>query len=146
MAYNISIFNWRVLTVVWWFASTQILKHTSIKVNAVWDIWMKALLKCLLQIGAYIVILLQYKNIKKTLWSTLKWLPAGAGNFLFTTVSRIALEPTQPPIQWLPGALSLRVKRPGCEADHSPPSRAEVKGWVELYLHALIRLCSVVLS
>jgi hypothetical protein len=42
---------------------------------------------------------------------------------------------TQPPIQWVPGALSLGVKRPGREADHSPPSSAEVKEWVELYLH-----------
>jgi hypothetical protein len=32
-----------------------------------------------------------------------------------------ALGPTQPPIQWVPGALSLGVKRPGREADHSPP-------------------------
>jgi len=30
------------------------------------------------------------------------------------------------------GALSLRVKRPGCEADHSPPSSAEVKEYVEI--------------
>jgi hypothetical protein len=30
---------------------------------------------------------------------------------------------------------SLRVKRPGREADHSPPSSAEVKECVELYLH-----------
>jgi hypothetical protein len=51
----------------------------------------------------------------------------GLGIFLFTTVSRKALEPTQPPIQWVPGALSLRVKRPGCEADQSPPCSAEVK-------------------
>jgi hypothetical protein len=36
--------------------------------------------------------------------------------------------PTQPPIQWVPGDLSLGVKRPGREADHSPPSSAEVKG------------------
>jgi hypothetical protein len=35
--------------------------------------------------------------------------------------------PTQPPIQSVPGALSLGVKRPGREADHSPPSSAEVK-------------------
>jgi hypothetical protein len=35
--------------------------------------------------------------------------------------------PTQSPIQWVPGALSLGVKRPGREADHSPPSSAEVK-------------------
>jgi hypothetical protein len=60
----------------------------------------------------------------------------GLGIFLFTTASRKALEPTQPPIQWVPGALSLGVKRPGREADHSPPSSAEVKEWVELYLHS----------
>jgi hypothetical protein len=63
--------------------------------------------------------------------------PAGAGNFLFTTASRTALGPTQPPIHWVPGALSLGVKRPGRGADHSPPSSAEVKEWVELYLHCL---------
>jgi hypothetical protein len=34
------------------------------------------------------------------------------------------------------GALSLAVKRSGPEADHSPPSSAEVKEWVELYLHS----------
>jgi len=28
------------------------------------------------------------------------------------------------------------VKRPGREADHSPPSTAEVKGCVELYIHS----------
>jgi hypothetical protein len=41
----------------------------------------------------------------------------------------------QPPIQWVREALSLRVKRPGREADHSPPSSAEVKECEELYLH-----------
>jgi hypothetical protein len=49
------------------------------------------------------------------------------GIFLFTTASRPSLGPTQPPIQWVPGALSLGVKRPGGEADHSIPSSAEVK-------------------
>jgi hypothetical protein len=44
----------------------------------------------------------------------------GLGIFFFTTASRTALGPTQPPIQWVPGALSLGVKRPGREADHSP--------------------------
>jgi len=32
-------------------------------------------------------------------------------------------------------ALSLGVKRPVREADHSTPSNAEVKEWVELYVH-----------
>jgi hypothetical protein len=31
---------------------------------------------------------------------------------LFTAASRTALRPTQPPIRWVPGALSLRVKLP----------------------------------
>jgi len=35
--------------------------------------------------------------------------------------------PTQSPIQWLPEALSLGVKRPVCEGDRSPPSSAEFK-------------------
>jgi hypothetical protein len=53
----------------------------------------------------------------------------GQGNVfcLFTTMFRSALGPTQPPIQWVPGALSLGVTRPRLEADHSPPSTAEVK-------------------
>jgi hypothetical protein len=51
----------------------------------------------------------------------------GLGIFLFTTVYRTALGPTQPLIQWVPGAFSLGVKRLEREADHSPPSSAEVK-------------------
>jgi hypothetical protein len=51
----------------------------------------------------------------------------GLGIFLFTTVSRTALRPTHPPVQWEPGALSLGVRLPGLEADPSPPSSAEVK-------------------
>jgi hypothetical protein len=49
------------------------------------------------------------------------------GIFLFTIASSTALETTQPAIQWVSGALSLGVKRPGREADNSPPSCAEVK-------------------
>jgi hypothetical protein len=62
-------------------------------------------------------------------------IPAGLGILLSTTAFKPALGPTQPPIQLVPGALSLEVKRPGCEADHSPPSSAEVKECVELYFH-----------
>jgi hypothetical protein len=46
---------------------------------------------------------------------------------LFSTASRPDLGSTQPPIQWVPKALFLKVKRPGCEVDHSPPSSTEVK-------------------
>jgi hypothetical protein len=59
------------------------------------------------------------------------------GIFLSTTASRTALGPTQPPVQWVPGALSMGVKRPGCESDdHLPPSSAEVRDCVETYLHS----------
>jgi hypothetical protein len=58
------------------------------------------------------------------------------GIFLFTTASKTALGPTQPPILWVRGALSLRVKRPGRKADRSPPSSAEVKESVALHFHS----------
>jgi hypothetical protein len=45
----------------------------------------------------------------------------GLGKFLFNTVFRPTLGSTQSPIQRVPGALSLRVKRPGREANQSPP-------------------------
>jgi hypothetical protein len=60
----------------------------------------------------------------------------GLGIFLFITVSRTSLRPTQPPIQWVPGALSLVVKQLRHKADHSPPSSAKVKECVELYIHS----------
>jgi hypothetical protein len=47
--------------------------------------------------------------------------------FLFSTASKPALEPTHLPNQWVEEAISPGVKRPGREADHSPPSSAEVK-------------------
>jgi hypothetical protein len=43
---------------------------------------------------------------------------------------------TQPPIQWVPGAFSPGVKRPGREADHSPPANAELKNiWIYTSTH-----------
>jgi hypothetical protein len=63
--------------------------------------------------------------------------------------SRISLQtgsevhPTS--IQWVPGALSPGVKRPGREVDHSPPASAEVKKmWI--YTATPIRLHGVVLN
>jgi hypothetical protein len=38
----------------------------------------------------------------------------------FTIASRPALGPTEHAIQWVPGTLSLAIKWPGREADHSP--------------------------
>jgi hypothetical protein len=60
----------------------------------------------------------------------------GLGIFLFTTASRTALGPTQPPIQGVPGGLSLWVNLLGREVDHSPPSSAEVKECAALFVHS----------
>jgi hypothetical protein len=53
--------------------------------------------------------------------------------------------PTLPPIQWVPGALSLGVKRPG-EPDHSPSTSVEVKKtWIytSTLPYAFIAWCSI---
>jgi hypothetical protein len=70
------------------------------------------------------------------------------GIFLFTTASRpaLGLTLTQLTIQLVPVALSLGVKRPKCEADHSPPSSAEVKNARSYTYTSPIRLHGVVLS
>jgi hypothetical protein len=45
-------------------------------------------------------------------------IPGGGKIFLLSTTPKPNLELTQPPTQWVPGALSLGVKRQGLEADH----------------------------
>jgi hypothetical protein len=77
--------------------------------------------------------------MRDELWQTRKWVlkfemvdrrmmmkcsPAGDWHY-YEKAS--ALGPTQPPIQWVPEVISLGVKRPGREADHSPSSSAEFK-------------------
>jgi len=47
------------------------------------------------------------------------------GIFLFDTLPRPAQGPTEPPIERVSGALPMGMKRPGREADHSPPSSAK---------------------
>jgi hypothetical protein len=71
--------------------------------------------------------------------------PAGAGNF--SLHHRVQNGSGASPASYPMGTrgLSLGVKRQGREADHSPPSSAEVKECVELYLHSPIRLHGVVL-
>jgi hypothetical protein len=56
--------------------------------------------------------------------------PVGFKNFLFSTSSRPVLGPTQHPFQSVPGVISPGVKRPGREADPSPPSAEVKKTWI----------------
>jgi hypothetical protein len=61
-------------------------------------------------------------------------------------VYRTALGPTQPPIRWVQGAISLGLKRSGREADHLPPSSAEVKNvwsYTSTPQYAFMTGCSV---
>jgi hypothetical protein len=68
------------------------------------------------------------------------------GIFLFNTASRTALELTKPLTGWVPRAVPLEVKWAGCEADHSPPSSAEVKDEWSYTSTLPVRLIGMVLS
>jgi hypothetical protein len=65
-------------------------------------------------------------------------MPAGAGNFSLLHYVQIGSGGT--------GGLSLRVKRPGREADNSSPSSAEVKNAWSYTSITPIRLHGMVLS
>jgi hypothetical protein len=53
--------------------------------------------------------------------------------FHFSTAIRPTLRLTQPPIQWVPVTISLVVKRPEHEADHSPQNSAKVNEPPHMY-------------
>jgi hypothetical protein len=73
-------------------------------------------------VGAGVVQLVQWRAREPQFNSQ-----QGQEIFLFSTASRLALKPTQHPIQWVLGELSLGIKWLEHEADHSPPSSTEVK-------------------
>jgi hypothetical protein len=58
-----------------------------------------------------------------------------------------SVETIQLPIQWVPGALSLGVKRPGRETDHSSPCSAEAKSecsYTSTSLHVFMAWLSLI--
>jgi hypothetical protein len=64
----------------------------------------------------------------------------------FELSSCFAFLPTEPPIRWVPAALSLGVKWPGREADHTPPSSDEIKNvwsYISTPQYAFVLWCSV---
>jgi hypothetical protein len=70
-------------------------------------------------------------------------IPGRGKGFIYSKKSKPALGHTQPPIHWVQGAISVGVKWPGSEFDHSPPSR-EKNEWsctsaVTVWLHGTHR-------
>jgi hypothetical protein len=98
-----------------------------------WDEWVYHFYCMRLRHFPYVCV--KYRNRYSSVAATTDYVRAGRPRFdcqqwkmlLFSTVSRPALGPSQPPIQWVPEALSRGVRRQGHEADHSPPFSAEVK-------------------
>jgi hypothetical protein len=65
-------------------------------------------------------------------------------SFPFTTPSRLVLGPTHSPIQWVPGALSQRLKRPEPEADHLFTFSAEnVGAYTSANSHVVVAWCLI---
>jgi hypothetical protein len=70
----------------------------------------------------------------------------GLGIFIFATASKPALEPTQPPIQWVLGISSPEVKRPGRKSNLLLPSNIEVKNkrnYTSTQSYVFMALCLV---
>jgi hypothetical protein len=66
-------------------------------------------------------------------WTSGIRIQAGERDFLLPTAPRPTLGSTQPPIQWVQGTLSTKVKRPGRKPDNSHPiPRSRM---MQLYLH-----------
>jgi hypothetical protein len=55
-------------------------------------------------------------------------IPSASKFSLYSTATTLALVLIEPSIQWIPGVLSRRVKRPGCEAGDSPSSVEDEDG------------------
>jgi hypothetical protein len=65
--------------------------------------------------------------------------------FPYSTAPRPVLGSIQPPIKWVPRVLTPEIKRVEYEADHSPPSNAEIKSGGDI-LHSPACLHGIVLN
>jgi hypothetical protein len=65
-------------------------------------------------------------------WKARVRFSVGVRDFLCPTATRATLQFTQPPIQWAHWSIPRGIKRPGREADYSPPCSAEMKNGVSV--------------
>jgi hypothetical protein len=74
------------------------------------------------QIGAGVALTKDWKTERSGLDSR-----QGKRIFPLPSVSRLALGPTQPTVQWVPGSFPQGKVQPGRDADHAPPSSVKAK-------------------
>lgn len=65
--------------------------------------------------------------IRSTFPNTVRFQTEAIVSYLLFTLFTPTLGPTQPSVQWAPGAVSLEIKRSGRLGDHSHSSCAEIK-------------------
>ena len=70
-------------------------------------------------------------------------MPLGTRDFLLSKISCLDLLTTQPPVQWVQGALSSGVKWAGYEVDSATPSSAQIKNEMSHTTALFIWLCDV---
>jgi hypothetical protein len=81
---------------------------------------------CMLLHQGLLILSSDIRSIKPDVRGNGTSIPSGGKDFLFSTASRPALRPTQPPSQWVSRTLFLGIKRPGNEAHHLTSSSATV--------------------
>jgi hypothetical protein len=84
-------------------------------------------------------------SVNKVVGNGRGWITGGDRVFTLRHHLRSILGQTYPPIQWVPGAHSPRVKWKEHEADYSAPSNVEVKHAWSFTSKASVRLHAVVL-
>jgi hypothetical protein len=102
---------------------------------------------CHLQSYSLLCFFFFFVSSCNTGWKRRGWSsgPSWINYFHFSMSSRLAQRPTQLPIKWVQGALSLVVIQPGHEDDHSPPTSVRVKKKC-LYIRLPIHLHGKVLN
>jgi hypothetical protein len=77
--------------------------------------------------GIQFVLCIYWACYRLGQWKNHEFISGRGLSFLFSKMSRLDVWPTQPPVQWMPGALFLGVNWVTQYAEPSPPSSAKVR-------------------